>query len=365
MVVVRVVVFLAGLALVLFTMGEALKTVVVPRAVSSVVARLVFVNTRRLFDVMTIRRRDFATRDRVLAYYAPVSLVLLPGVWVLLVILGYTLMFWGIGAGSLASAFTESGSSMLTLGFVPPSGTGEVFLAFTEATIGLGIVALLIAYLPSIYGAFSRRERLVGQLEVRAGLPPSPAELLTRYQRIGWLDQIDAELFPKWEQWFIDVEESHTSLPCLADFRSPQPERSWITAAGCILDTAAIVDSTLDRPRGGAAPLMLRTGFFALRRIADYFGISHSIDVGPDTPISVSRREYDLVCVELVAAGLPLKADRDQAWRDFVGWRANYDTVLVALAARVMAPPGKWSSDRGGRRVQPKLVRRFRGRPVS
>ena len=69
------------------------------------------------------------------------------------------------------------------------------------------------------------------------------------------------------------------------------------------------------------------------------------------------------MCVELLAAGVPLKADRDQAWRDFAGWRANYDTVLVALAARIMAPPGKWSSDRGAQRVQPRLVRRFRGRP--
>lgn len=365
MVAVRVLVFVAGLAVVLFTMGEALKTVVVPRAVSSVVARAVFVNTRRLFDACIPRSADFAVHDRVLAYYAPVSLVLLPGAWVLLVVSGYTLMFWAIGTGTLASAFTESGSSMLTLGFVPPSGTGEVLLAFTEATIGLGLVALLISYLPSIYGAFSRREQLVGQLEVRAGLPPSPAELLTRYQRIGWLDQIDAELFPKWEQWFMDVEESHTSLPALVDFRSPQPERSWITAAGCILDTAALVDSTLDRPRRGAAPILLRTGFFALRRIADAFGITHPTDVGPGTTISVSRREYDLVCVELVAAGVPLKRDRDQAWRDFVGWRANYDTVLVALAARVMAPPGKWSSDRGTPHVRPRLVRRFRGRPVA
>lgn len=365
MVALRVPVFVAGLVVVLFTMSEALKTVVVPRAVSSVVARAVFVNTRRLFDALVSGRADFAVRDRVLVYYAPVSLVLLPGAWVLLVISGYTLMFWAVGTGSLASAFTESGSSMLTLGFVPPSGTGEVLLAFTEATIGLGLVALLISYLPSIYGAFSRREQLVGELEVRAGLPPSPAELLTRYQRIGWLDQIDAELFPKWEQWFMDIEESHTSLPALVDFRSPQPERSWITAAGCVLDTAALVDSTLDRAPGGAAPIMLRTGFFALRRIADAFGIAHSTDVGPSTPISVSRREYDLVCVELVAAGVPLKRDRDQAWRDFVGWRANYDTVLVALAARVMAPPGKWSSDRAAPRVRPRLVRRFRGRPVA
>ena len=45
---------------------------------------------------------------------------------------------------------------------------------------------------------------------------------------------------------------------------------------------------------------------------------------------------------------MPLKADLDQAWRDFNGWRVNYDEVLVRLCALTMAPPAKWSSDRIG-----------------
>jgi hypothetical protein len=52
------------------------------------------------------------------------------------------------------------------------------------------------------------------------------------------------------------------------------------------------------------------------------------------------------VCDELEALGIPLKPDRDQTWHDFVGWRVNYDAVLVGLAVFVMAPPGIWSTDR-------------------
>ena len=48
----------------------------------------------------------------------------------------------------------------------------------------------------------------------------------------------------------------------------------------------------------------------------------------------------------LAAEGIPLKPDRDQAWRDFAGWRVNYDAVLVALAVLTIAPPAPWSSDR-------------------
>lgn len=342
----RIVAGLAGTAVVLATLTSALKTVVVPRGYASWLTRLHFTAWRQVFGWFSGPRRPYADRDRVLAHYSPVALVTLPAAWVTLVCIGFTGVFWAVGVHPLAEAFATSGSSLFTLGFDRPVGTGRVVLSFVEAGIGLGLVSLMISYLPTIYGAFSRREALVGLLEVRAGLPPSPAELLTRYARIHLLDRMDEDLFKRWEEWFMDVEESHTSQPSLVFFRSPHPERSWITAAGCVLDTAAIKASTIDLPRNPQTDLVLRTGFFALRRIADYFGIEYDPDPTPDSPISVTRREFDLLCVELRAIDIPMKADLDQAWRDYVGWRVNYDTVLIKLCGLVLAPPAKWSSDR-------------------
>ncbi len=346
MIILRIVATLGGMCLVVATLVSALKTVVVPRGYASWLTRVHFIVWRRIFGVFARPSRPFAARDRVFAHYAPVALVTLPAVWVTMVGLGFTGVFWGTGISPLTEAFAASGSSLFTLGFIRPQGTGRVILSFAEAGIGLGLVSLMISYLPTIYGAFSRREALVGLLEVRAGLPPSPAALLVRYARIGWLDRLDDDVFEKWEMWFMDVEESHTSQPSLVFFRSPHPERSWITAAGCVLDTAAITRSTLDLPHDARTDVMLRTGFFALRRIADYFGMTYDPDPAPDAPISISLREFDLLCVELRAMDIPLKADLDQAWRDFAGWRVNYDSVLIQLCGLVMAPPAKWSSDR-------------------
>lgn len=42
----------------------------------------------------------------------------------------------------------------------------------------------------------------------------------------------------------------------------------------------------------------------------------------------------------------PLKADLQQAWLEYAGWRVNYDAMLLALCSLVMAPPARWSSDR-------------------
>ena len=346
MIVLRVVATVGGVALVLWALLSAMKTIVLPRAEASIVVTGLFINLRRVFDLVCSPKRSYAFRDRVMAYYAPTGLLLLPVTWVTMVLIGYTGIFWGTGIEPLSEALAISGSSLFTLGFDRPANIGQIVISFTEALLGLGIVALVISYLPSIYGAFSRRETLVATLEARAGLPPSPAEFLVRYARIGWLDNLDEELFDSWETWFAEIEESHTSQPSLNFLRSPHPGRSWITAAGCVLDTAAISNSLIAKPHDARVDLLIRSGFLCLRRIADYFGIPYDPDPRPDDPISVTRREFNLLCVELEAAGVPLKPDRDQAWRDFAGWRVNYDTVLIALCVLVMAPPAIWSSDR-------------------
>jgi hypothetical protein len=132
-----------------------------------------------------------------------------------------------------------------------------------------------------------------------------------------------------------------------------------------VLDTAAISTRSSPSPTT-PRDLLIRSGFLCLRRIADYFGIGYDPDPRPDDPISVTRREFNLLCVELEAAGVPLKPDRDQAWQDFAGWRVNYDTVLLALCVLVMAPPAIWSSDRvKDGRMRMKVRRRSRAPLVA
>jgi hypothetical protein len=264
-------------------------------------------------------------------------------------------MFWALGASSWYDAFRISGSSVLTLGFAIADGTFRSALALSEAAIGLILVALLISYLPTMYGAFSRREAAVTMLEVRAGSPPSPIELIMRYHRIHGLNRI-GDLWASWEAWFADIEESHTSLAALTFFRSPQPGRSWITAAGAVLDAASLAASAVDIPRDPRADLCIRAGYLALRHIGDLFRIPYNPDPRyPDEPISIRRAEFDAACAMLAEAGVPIKPVREQAWRDFAGWRVNYDAVLLALCSLTMAPWAPWSSDRAPKYRMPSI----------
>lgn len=342
----RVIAFAAGAALVLGTLKSAIVTFVLPRSAPTRLTRSVFRLVRRVFDLQLKRSETYEERDRIMAMYAPVALMFLLPAWYLLVLIGFTGMFWAIGIEPLERAFKLSGSSLLTLGFENVSDIPSDILAFVEATIGLILCALLISYLPTMYSAFARREAAVSMLEVRAGTPPSAVQMIVRYQRISGLDQI-SELWQSWEVWFAEIEESHTSLAALSFFRSPQPQRSWVTASGTVLDAAALVLSSVDRPPDARAALCIRAGFLALRHIASFFRVPYPPDPHfPDQPISIARAEFDAAYDELAAAGVPMKPDRDKAWLNYAGWRVNYDIVLLVLAELTVAPAAPWSSDR-------------------
>jgi hypothetical protein len=358
----RVLASLAGAALVLSTLASAIKTVVVPRAEPVLLARWVFVSVRKLFEMRVRRAETWQAADRIMSRFAPFGLLTLPLVWVTLVLIGFMPIYWALGVGWPRQAFEQSGSSLLTLGFAAHHEVPVLAVSFVEATIGLGLVALLIGFLPTMYQLFSRREVLVSQLDVRAGTPPTPVALFRRAKLIGWIPELDG-FWLDWERWFTEVEESHTSYLALPFFRSPHHGRSWITAAGAVLDSAALRASAIDLPHSWQAPLCLRAGYLALRRIAGAYGIRYDPDPAPTDPISITRDEFDEVLSQLAELGVPLKRDRDQAWRDFAGWRVNYDSVLLPLCGLLMAPFSPWSSDRSINyrvRVVPVRLRRDR-----
>jgi hypothetical protein len=357
----RAILFVLGAFIVAGTVLSAVRTFVLPRSARDELTRFVFAGVRVLFGLWTRRARTYAQRDAIMALYAPVSLLALPPVWLVCTLLGYMAMFWALGT-PIRDAFLDSGSSLLTLGFAPINTIPKSILAFSEATIGLILVALLIAYLPTMYSAFSRREAVVNMLDVRAGSPPSALEMIERYHRLRGLEYLH-EIWVTWEQWFVDLEESHTSLAALAFFRSPQPDRSWITAAGAVLDGAALMASTLNVPHDPQVDLCIRAGYLALRRIADFFEIEYNPQPRTTDPISIARDEFDAAYDRLAGKGIPLKPDREQAWRDFSGWRVNYDVVLLRLCALTMAPYAPWSSDRSLSRTRPRGLRHTRRQP--
>jgi hypothetical protein len=344
-----VVSFLIGFAIVVYVMQAAIRMVILPRATRVRLSGVVFAVVATTFRWGAGRRKGYESQDGILAMIAPVGLLAVPVSWLVLLLVGFSCMFWAtdttIGADG---AFNLAGSSLTTLGFAPAIGVGQQALAFTAALLGLLVLTLFITYLPSIYSAFQDRENKVALLEVRAGSPPAASEMLTRYHNIGWDGELAAD-WTSWEAWFAELEETHTTHLALPWFRSTDPHRSWVTGAGTILDAAALWLSSCSGKSGpdrAAAGLMIRAGYLSLRRIASMYNIPFDADPDSTGPIAIQRSEFDEAYDALKDAGIAMNEDRDQAWKDFVGWRVNYEASLLGLAEMLRAPYAPWTSDR-------------------
>lgn len=336
---------LIGIFIVVYTLVSATRTTVLPRSIRDPLSSALFTSTRKVFEFGG-RARSYQERDRLMAFYAPVSLLLLPILWLTLVAIGYTFVYYAIGATSVRDAIYISGSSLFTLGTSSTHTMSGHLIMFSQAGIGLLLMALLVAYLPTMYVAFSRREVAVALLEYRAGASASGVGLISRFYQLGLLS-LSESLWSAWEKWFVELEETHTSFPVLVFFRSPRPQQSWITAAGIILDASALTIACLDIPRDPRVNLCFRAGYTALQRIGeDVFDIPPVREATPETPITIIKDEFDEAWAQLLEMGVPLKPNREESWLRFKAMRAHYDTVLVSLAMITMAPEANWSSDR-------------------
>src|SRR6266567_1719543 len=222
---------------------------------------------------------------------------------------------------------------------------------FLAAATGLVILTLQIAYLPTLYAAFNRRETQVVLLNERAGGPSWGPELLARTHYapgtgVSTLDTMP-DLYEKWESWAADVAESHTTYPALVRFRSPEPLSSWVTALLAVLDSAALF-LALSPEAAPVVParLCLRGGFRCFNRIARTMGFDIPEEPAPDATTSLTYAEFLDALSRMRQVGFPIERDPAEAWPDFVGWRVNYEAAAYAVAAAVYAVPALWSGPR-------------------
>ena len=337
----------AGIVLLVFTLLDVFRTMVMPRAARGRfrLTRVLFLAVWRPWYWIGVRQKTAAARERVLSAAAPFSLFILLAAWAGLAIVAYALLMWspglvhGVHGGqSFGNVMYVSGTSFWTIGFsghIQATGwtRGAVVI---EAATGLGLVAVVIAYLPVLYQSFNRREVGILMLDARAGSPPSGPDLLLRAKERGAHADLD-RLFREWERWASDVLETHLSYPLLAFFRSPHDNTSWVTALGAVLDAATIYIVAIDHD-SDPAELFYATGAHAVEDLWQYFRL-------PERTAVIERSEFDGVLDKLAGLGVRLR-DRDLAWDRFLELRAAYGGRLDALAVRVAATPAQWIGDR-------------------
>jgi hypothetical protein len=324
--------FTLGLLLVALTLWDIFQTVVVPRPtpgrfrIARYVVRDSWAFLRRL-----ARGRSPHTRDNWFGLFGPATAVLLLATWIVTLVLGYALILYAVRdeispvPEGFATTVYYAATSLLTLGFGDIVAVGGVarFVSLIAAASGLGVVALVVTFLFSIYGSYQRRELEVIRLQATAGAPPSAVALLEAFARLEFPDRLPA-FFVVWQRWCAEVLDSHVAYPVLAWFRSSHDNLSWISALGAVLDAACLVLTTIRGIPRGDAELVRRVGAHLVEDMANlgFSGGNH---------VPLSRESFELVCARLAAVGYELEAV-DDAWPRFEAARSQYIDRLEGMA---------------------------------
>lgn len=332
--------FAGGIAIFLVVVWDAFESIILPRRVTRKfrLTRLFYRTTWSAWKFVANRVAVRKTREALLGFFGPISLLLLLGVWALGLILGFALMQYGAGsaitnnAPGLQPGFTAdlylSGTTFFTLGLgdvIPRSGFSR-FLVVSEGGFGFGFLAAIIGYLPFIYGSFSKREVNISLLDSRAGTPPSAGELLRRHSYERGQEAL-RELLKDWELWCAELMESHLSYPVLAFFRSQHDNQSWIASLTAILDTCALLKVGIEGACERQADLTFAIARHAVVDLSQVFGTQPKPLSFERLPAEDLRRIRDT----LAQHGLKLR-DGVEADRALMGLRLMYEPYIYALA---------------------------------
>jgi hypothetical protein len=347
----RILAFVAGIACVFIVLLDAFQTIILPRRATGHLrlTRIFYIATWRPWAFFTRCLHNPRKRETALSFYGPLSLILLLMVWASVMVVGFGLIFFGLGSpfvdagrqSGFASDLYVSGTTIFTLGLgdVTPQNSWTRALVILEAGTGLGFLAVVMGYFPVLYGAFSRREVSISLLDARAGSPPTAAELLRRHSYPGAEGALSV-LLTEWERWSAELLESHISYPQLCYFRSQHSNQSWLAALTAILDTSSLMVAGIQGYEARQAQLTFAMARHAMVDLSQILSQRPLIDSRDRLPAERYEKLYEL----LSQSGVKVCRD-GQSIERLREMRALYEGHAEALSRLLHMSLPPWLAD--------------------
>jgi hypothetical protein len=338
---------IVGFALLVAILWDAFESVILPRHVrrSFRIARFFYRTAWAIWSLIAVHIRTPKRREGYLSYFGPLSLLLLIGLWAVSLVLAFAMLQWAAGSALTSSGNPStfrtdlyySGTTFFTLGLgdITPQSSGARVLSVVEAGTGFGFLALIIAYLPTLYGAFSQREVNISLLDARAGSPPTASELLRRHGPERIQNGL-AHYLRDWETWSAQLMETHLTYPFLCFFRSQHDNQSWIAAFTAILDTCALLIAYGEGETKWQAQLTFAICRHAVADLAQIF----YIDSGMPEADRLPPQDLPKVRSLLVQCGVPGSTEAGDA--KLKELRLLYEPYLNGLAQLLLMPLPSW-----------------------
>jgi hypothetical protein len=345
--------FIAGLVCILSALLDAFQTVILPRRATGRfrLTRLFYVFTWTPWSAIASRIKHPRKRETAFSFYGPLSLVFLIVAWAAALVVGFSLMYYGLGShftdslgvtSNLRTDLYVSGTTLFTLGLgdVLPRNPSTRELIILESGMGLGFVAVVIGYFPVLYAAFSKREVSISLLDARAGSPPTAVELLRRHTFEGG-DAALTLLLEEWERWAAELMESHISYPLLCYFRSQHTNQSWLSALTAILDACSLLIAGVQGHPARQAQLTFAMARHALVDLSQVFSQAPVKDMKDRLPTETYDAMYKLLCQSGVSV-----CRYDGSRERLAEMRGMYEGYAEAMSRFLCMPLPPWVSDR-------------------
>jgi hypothetical protein len=283
-------------------------------------------------------------RRSLLSYGGPAQIAVTIGAWLLLLLVGWALVYRpALGRSvvatsgptdvSWATAIYYSGFTLTTLGtgdVVAASATYRL-LTIVESGIGFITVSMVITYFLSVYSRLPTRNAFAQGLHLRTGGTGDAAVLVG-----SLVDQegaAAAAFFSTAADALRQIYQSHRSYPVLRHFHHREPEYALPQILLTVLDTATLARTVLD-PVAHARVVNSPA-------LADMADAAQAVlaELAPGTHRSADHCDSARWTAHAVAAAHRLKGaggrprcDLEAAARDYVITRTPWDTQLRALA---------------------------------
>jgi len=353
---------LVGAVIVLVVLRDVFQSVVTPRPVGGRwrLSRFAPLGFWRPWRWVALRLPSVRAREALLGSFGPMAVLISLVTWVLLLIVGYGLLLDAMRdqvrprPPGFGTSLYFSATSLLTIGFgdyVATAGPTRGIVLIAGAT-GLGVFAVVITFLFSLFAAFQRREVSVVTLESAAGAPPSGVTLLESFALARLLSDLP-RIFERWQVWAAEVLDSHLAYPILGYFRSSHDNDSWISSLGAVMDAATLLLTTIDLKATPGAPDNLH-GWAKMARSVGGHCIEDLVlffDLDGEHHVGVELQEYQEARERLERVGYALRPETD-GWEAFQRIRSEYAGRVNALATHWASPPAQWIGDRSPLRVR-------------
>jgi hypothetical protein len=346
---------IAGIVLIFVILMDAFETVVLPRRIKRHfrIASLFYKNTWGFWTRVGRHIKSANRREGFLAYFGPLSLIVLMGFWALGLILGFACVQFGLGEHltlvneriTFGKVIYLSGETFFTLGYgdITPNNAAARALAVMEAGMGFAFLGVVIGYLPVIYNSFAAREVEISLLDARAGSPPSATEFLGRLGCCPDQTVLD-DIFRDWERWCADLLTSQISYPVLSFFRSQHSNQSWLSALTVMLDVTSLVMTGVEGIHPDQAKLtfaMARHAVVDLSQVVNAQYSPHDLDRLPAEDRHRLETELAWRGVTLTAVNA-VNSDKADAPDRLAELRDVYEPYLHALSRRLLMTLPPW-----------------------